>query len=42
MPTSSYWVWFNDARGRKYQRGGQLNYLGNDVSRSQILIDRLR
>ena len=35
-----YWVWFNDARGRKYQRGSQLNYLGNDVSRSQIVFDR--
>ena len=35
-----YWVWFNDSRGRKYQRGSQLNYLGNDVSRSQIVFDR--
>ena len=34
-------MWFNDSRGRKYQRGSQLNYLGNDVSRSQILFDRL-
>ena len=34
-----HWVWFSDNRGRKYQRGSQLNYLGNDSSRSQILFD---
>ena len=35
-----YWVWFQDNRGRCYQRGAQLNYLGGDVARSQILFDR--
>ena len=31
-----HWVWYSDYRGRKYQRGAQLSYIGGDVFRSQL------
>ena len=35
-----WFVWFSDNRGRKYQRGAQINYQGADVNRAQLMFDR--
>ena len=35
-----FWVWFDDHRGRKYQRGAQLSFLGASVNRTQVMFDR--
>lgn len=31
-----YFVWHTDYRGRMYQRGSQINFMGSDVFRSQL------